>query len=90
MSKYVDSITNLIFEGEEITSAQKAIKAKCLDCCAYSRDEVKLCTSNSCPLWPFRLGKNPYKKKREFTEEQLEARRARMHKLHEAKQAKRS
>lgn len=85
---YKDEITGLEYEGELITSAQKAIKAKCLDCCAYQKEEVRQCTSTSCPLWPFRLGKNPYKKKKEFTDEQLEERRARMKKLHEAKKAK--
>jgi hypothetical protein len=88
MSTYRDEATNLDFEGELITSAQKAIRAKCLDCCCGQKEEVKLCTSNSCPLWPFRSGKNPYKKKKEFTEEQLEERRARMKKLHAAKKAK--
>ena len=88
MSKYFDEVTNLEFTGEQITSAQKAIRAKCLDCCAFQKEEVKLCTDNNCPLWPFRMGKNPYKKKKEFTEEQLAERRARMKKLHAAKKAK--
>ena len=86
--KYVDEVTGLEFLGEEITSAQKAIRAKCLDCCAYQKEEVKLCTCCTCPLWPFRMGKNPYKKKKEFTEEQLAERRSRMQKLHAAKKAK--
>lgn len=83
--KYKDDFTQLEFEGETTTSAQKAIKAKCLDCCCYQKDEVRQCTSNACPLWPFRLGRNPYKKKRELTEEQLEARRERMRNLHKSK-----
>ena len=37
----------------------RAIRAKCLDCCAGSAHEVKLCTCPSCSLYPFRLGKNP-------------------------------
>lgn len=37
----------------------RAIRAKCLDCCAGSAHEVKLCPSSSCSLYPFRLGKNP-------------------------------
>lgn len=82
---YKDDITGLEFAGEEIISAQKAIKAKCLDCCGFQKEEVKQCTCVVCPLWPFRLGKNPYKKKKEFTEEQLEERRARMKNLHAAR-----
>lgn len=55
----------------------KAIRAKCLDCCCGSANEVKLCPSPSCPLYPFRLGKNP-NIKREYTEEQRQAMRDRM------------
>jgi len=39
-------------------SGFKAIRAKCLDC-AYSASEVLYCTAYKCPLWPFRLGRNP-------------------------------
>lgn len=35
----------------------KAIRAKCLDCCVFSKDEVKKCTAIECPLWMYRLGK---------------------------------
>lgn len=35
----------------------KAIRQKCLDCCAYQYAEVKLCTSYECPLWRYRMGK---------------------------------
>jgi len=37
----------------------KAIRFKCLDCCCGSAHEVKLCTAETCPLYLFRLGKNP-------------------------------
>ena len=37
----------------------KAIRLKCLDCCCGSAHEVKLCTAEKCPLYLFRLGKNP-------------------------------
>lgn len=52
-------------------SPVKAIRAKCIDCCCGQENEVKLCPMEDCPLWAFRFGKNPYVKKREFTEEQL-------------------
>ena len=35
-------------------SRSAAIKAKCLDCCCYQRNEVKLCTTVACPLWNYR------------------------------------
>jgi hypothetical protein len=47
----------------------KAIRAKCLDCNSTA-SEVKLCPCTDCPLWPFRLGKNPNIKPRNLTEEQ--------------------
>jgi hypothetical protein len=35
-------------------SPRQAIKAKCLDCCAWQREEVRQCTARGCPLWPLR------------------------------------
>ena len=60
------------------TNPVKVIKLKCMDCCCGQWEEVKQCPAESCPLWPFRLGKNPYRKKKELTEEQLEAKRQAM------------
>jgi hypothetical protein len=40
----------------------KAIRAKCLDCCGGSVAEVKLCETEDCPLWAFRMGHNPQRK----------------------------
>ena len=58
----------------------KAIRAKCLDCCCGSQTEVKLCTCTDRSLYPFRFGKNPYRKSN-LTEEQREALRERMRKI---------
>ena len=44
--------------AEHITPI-KAIRAKCVDCMCGSVYEVALCPSEKCPLWAFRLGKNP-------------------------------
>lgn len=41
-------------------SRGKAIRAKCLDCCAGSPGEVARCHLTDCPLWPFRFGKDPF------------------------------
>lgn len=62
----------------EITNPVKAIRAKCLDCCGGSSDEVKQCPCESCALHPFRLGKNPYRAKREYSEEEKAALTARL------------
>lgn len=56
-----------------ITNPVKAIRAKCLDCCCGSYSEVEQCTATACALYPFRMGKNPYRAKREYTEEQKQA-----------------
>ena len=37
----------------------KAIRAKCLDCCCGQMKEVRLCTAENCPLYPYRMGKRP-------------------------------
>lgn len=55
---------------EYIQQPLKAIRANCLQCVGGSSNEVKLCTSKTCYLYPFRFGKNPYAKKREYTDEQ--------------------
>ena len=56
-----------------ITNPIKAIRAFCVDCCGGSAHEVSLCTSKNCQLYECRSGKNPYRSKRELTEEQKAA-----------------
>lgn len=58
----------------EITNPVKAIRAKCIDCSGGQVNEVKECTHTKCALYPFRMGKNPYRTKRELTDEQKAAR----------------
>lgn len=60
------------------TNPVKAIRAYCLECVCGSSEEVKRCHIEKCPLYPFRFGKNPYRTKREYTEEQKEAMRSRL------------
>ena len=52
------------------------IKAKCLDCSCYQLEEVRQCTDKNCELYPYRLGKDPFKKQKEITEKQLKVRQA--------------
>jgi len=42
----------------------RAIRARCLDCCAKQRKQVELCPSTRCALWPYRMGLYPERKKR--------------------------
>lgn len=54
----------------QITNPVKAIRAHCLECSSGSPTEVKTCPVSKCPLYPFRFGKNPYRQRREMTEEE--------------------
>lgn len=69
----------------EIKSPLKAIRQNCLDCMCGNANEVKLCTVTKCALYPYRLGHNPNRKKREMTEEQKQATAERLKKAREAK-----
>ena len=51
------------------TNVLRAIRLKCLDCSSYNILEIKECPVKNCPLYPFRQGKNPFRK-RELTDEQ--------------------
>ena len=63
----------------EIKSPLKAIKTFCVEeCNCGNYTYTKTCVDHKCPLYPFRLGKNPYRKGREFTEEEKERFRERM------------
>ena len=35
---------------------RSAIRMKCLDCSAWSFQEVRLCPVTDCPMWPYRHG----------------------------------
>lgn len=56
-------------EVSENTNVLRAIKLKCLDCSTYNINEIKECPVKECSLYPFRLGKNPFRK-RELSEEE--------------------
>lgn len=49
-------------EPKKILTRAKAIRAKCLDCSCGSQKEVRECVIPDCPLYPYRMGKNPYYK----------------------------
>ena len=63
------------------TNPVKAIRQKCLKCGEGSANEVKLCPVERCTLYPFRFGKNPYRQKRELTDEQREKMAERMRRI---------
>ena len=47
--------------GHKRMSPLDALRARCLDCCAGSANEVRLCVSVGCPAWPFRMGSSPWR-----------------------------
>lgn len=65
----------------------KVIRAKCLDCCCGSAKEVEACPIVKCPLWRWRSGKNPFREKRELSEEQKAAARERLANARERKKS---
>ena len=42
----------------------EAARAKCLDCCGGQLREVRFCLALTCPLWPFRMGTDPFRGRR--------------------------
>ncbi len=46
--------------GHDPKPTAKIMREKCIDCCAGSHREVAKCTVTSCPLWVYRMGKNPF------------------------------
>lgn len=72
--------------GYEKISPLKAIKQFCYECSGESFNEVRLCTSKICALYPFRLGFNPFTE-RDYspTDEQRQAAADRLRKYHKNK-----
>ena len=62
--------------GHARVAPLRALRLKCLDCCNGSAQEVRLCTAVDCPSWPFRMGKNPWRRK--LDQEERAALRARL------------
>ena len=53
-------------------SPLKDIRNHCLKC-AGSHKAVRLCETDACDLWPYRMGRNPFRKPK--TQAQLDASR---------------
>lgn len=69
----------------DISTPIKAIQIFCIECCGGNKSYVKECTSTKCCLYDYRLGKNPNRKMREYTEEEKERLRERAKKAREAR-----
>ena len=63
------TVEDLNAMGHEKMPLGKAIRKLCIECSGGSESEVRRCTTVSCPVWPYRMGKNPFAK-RDLTDEQ--------------------
>lgn len=63
-------------EDQQVISPLRAIRMFCLQCVETAND-VRNCICTSCPLYPFRMGKNPFRHRRTLTEEERQAAAAR-------------
>jgi len=51
-------------EGYEGKPLLCVIRGRCLDCCVFQPAEVRKCVSVDCALWPYRMGTNPFSKRK--------------------------
>lgn len=78
--KQINSIKteeDFIKEVNDNRNVLRAVLYYCYGCSSYQLSEVKNCTVTNCPLYPFRLGKNPFRK-REVTDEERQKMRERL------------
>lgn len=80
MKDFLDDNDHL--EGHSKKPLLKVIREKCMDCCVGQPSEVRLCHLTECPLWPYRMGKNPFHG-RTMTDEQKKAATQRLQETNE-------
>ena len=89
MTKDAREIANQNISKNSQKNPVKAIRAKCIDCCGaedYNK-RIAECDIVKCALHPFRMGKNPYRQKKQISEEQKEKFSDRMKKAWETRKA---
>ena len=42
----------------------RVIRKACMYCTLNKPSEIRKCYINECPLWPYRMGKNPHHKRK--------------------------
>ncbi len=73
--------------GIQRTSRGDAIRAYCVHICMCGSTKAVLeCASAACPLWPFKMGNDPWREKREMTEEERSAASERLRLARSAKE----
>lgn len=48
--------------GHEKKNLIKVVRAFCIECSGGSEAEARKCTATKCQLWPYRMGRNPFRK----------------------------
>lgn len=74
--------------NEKYVPPLRAIRLRCLDCSGDSYTEVELCPVTNCSLWHYRFGKNPFRKKREMSEENRMKAAERIRQYHQSRKGK--
>ncbi len=54
-----NTVTGYDFTEDGPLRPLRAIRTKCLECCAGSSHEIARCKITDCTLWPYRSGKRP-------------------------------
>jgi hypothetical protein len=57
------TVAELTAIGHPPISRAKAIRQNCIECCCGNAAEVARCHMLGCPMWPFRMGTDPYRAK---------------------------
>ncbi|MDA7568639.1 hypothetical protein N8742_02915 [Emcibacteraceae bacterium] len=73
VGKHPEEISTSEFEtlGHQKEPTLKIIRKYCMDCCCHQSSEVSKCVSDDCPLWPYRMGTNPFRTIKSVSENQL-------------------
>ena len=61
------------------------VRAFCIQCCGDNVQEVKHCTARACPLWPYRMGENPFKGRMDLDPADRDRRRQHMKAIRQRK-----
>ncbi len=56
----MEAVAAGVAKNETTLSPLKAVRTHCVEgCCCGQANEVKLCPSEDCALWPYRFGRGP-------------------------------
>lgn len=79
------SVADLEASGHTKRPMLDAVRAHCLTCCGESQSEVRRCTAVACALWPYRMRNDPFRERRDLSDEQRAAAATRLASAREAR-----